>query len=65
MEGIDPLAMIASRASPILTVTHPNNWASGPGLWFDRLLGAVLPSRPVTDGKGPRPIRTGTDQPPR
>jgi hypothetical protein len=65
MEGIDPLEMLASRASPILTVTHPNNWASGPGLWFDRMLGAVLPSRPVTDGKGPRPIRTGTDQPPR
>jgi hypothetical protein len=65
MEGIDPQEMLASRASPILTVTHPNNWASGPSLWLDRMLGAALPSRPVSDGKGPRPIRTGTDQPAR
>jgi hypothetical protein len=66
MEGIDPLEMLASRDSPILTVTHPNNWASGPSLWIDRALGAVLPSRPHADGKrGSRPIRTGTDEPPR
>jgi hypothetical protein len=65
MEGIDPLELLASRASPILTVTHPNNWASGPGLWLDRMLGLALPHRPVGDGRAPRPIRTGTDQPPR
>jgi hypothetical protein len=64
MEGIDPLQLLTSRASPILTVTHPNNWASGPGLWTDRMIGAALPSRPIRDGKVPRPIRTGTDQPP-
>jgi hypothetical protein len=66
MEGIDPMEMLASGASPILTVTHPNNWASGPSLWIDRALGAMLPSRPLADGRrASRPIRTGTDQPPR
>jgi hypothetical protein len=64
MEGIDPLDRFASQESPMLTVIHPNNWASGPGLWVDRMLGAALPSRPVRDGRAPRPIRTGTDQPP-
>lgn len=64
MEGIDPLERFASQESPMLTVIHPNNWASGPGLWVDRMLGAALPSRPVRDGRAPRPIRTGTDRPP-
>ena len=64
MEGIDPAEMFATKATPILTVTHPNNWASGPSLWRDRMLGAILPSRPVADGRGSRPIRTGTDEPP-
>ncbi|HEY6653611.1 MAG TPA: hypothetical protein VI028_05755 [Solirubrobacterales bacterium] len=58
-DGIDPAELLADGTSPILSVTHPNNWASGPGLWLDRLLGAALPS------KWPRrPIRTGRDQPP-
>jgi hypothetical protein len=65
MEGIDPLELLPERGTPILTVTHPNNWASGAGLWLDRILGAVLPSRPMGNGKAPRPIRTGTDEPPR
>jgi hypothetical protein len=66
MEGIDAMELLADRASPILTVTHPNNWASGPSLWIDRALGAVLPSRALADGARPsRPIRTGTDQPAR
>jgi hypothetical protein len=64
MEGIAPMERLASHVSPLLTVTHPNNWASGPGLWLDRMLGAALPSRPVAEGKSPKPIRTGTDQPP-
>jgi hypothetical protein len=63
MEGLDPLEMFATKASPILTVTHPNNWSSGPSLWIDRMLGAALPSNPVSE-KGSKPIRTGTDQPP-
>jgi hypothetical protein len=66
MEGIDPLETIASQASPILTVTHPNNWASGPSLWTDRALTAILPTGSLADGARPsRPIRTGSDQPPR
>jgi hypothetical protein len=64
MEGLDPLEMFTTKASPILTVTHPNNWSSGPSLWIDRMLGAALPSRSVADGRASRPIRTGTDQPP-
>jgi hypothetical protein len=55
--------MFADGATPILTVTHPNNWASGPSLWIDRMLGMALPSRPV-NGRATRPIRTGTDEPP-
>jgi hypothetical protein len=64
MEGIDPLERLAAQESPMLTVIHPNNWASGPGLWFDRMLGVALPNRPIREGKVSRPIRTGTDQPP-
>jgi hypothetical protein len=63
MEGLDPLRMFADGDSPILTVTHPNNWASGPSLWTDRMLGLALPARPV-NGRGARPIRTGNDVPP-
>jgi hypothetical protein len=66
MEGIDPHELLVARATPILTVTHPNNWASGPSLWMDRALRGMLPGRPLTEGRRPsRPIRTGTDEPPR
>ena len=65
MEGIDPLEKLASRATPILTVTHPNNWASGPSLWTDRVLKAILPTGSPADGaRARRPIHTGNDQPP-
>jgi hypothetical protein len=58
-DGVDPAELFEAGTSPILCLTHPNNWASGPGLWLDRLLGAALPSKwPST------PIRTGRDQPP-
>lgn len=58
-ERVDPLELLAAGVSPILCLTHPNNWASGPSLWTDRLLSAALP------GQGwIRPIRTGTDIPP-
>ena len=42
-DGIDPGELFAAGVSPILSVTHPNNWASGPSLWLDRLLRAMLP----------------------
>jgi hypothetical protein len=58
-DGVDPAELLAEGSSPILSVTHPNNWASGPGLWLDRLLGAALPRKWPS-----RPIRTGSDQPP-
>jgi hypothetical protein len=45
-EGVDQLL---DRRSPLLLVVHPNNWVSGPGLWWDRLL--------------PGAMRTGTDEP--
>lgn len=58
-DGIDPHALLAAGVSPILCLTHPNNWASGLALWADRLLAALLPAdRPA------RPIRTGRDVPP-
>ena len=63
-EAIDPATLFASRTTPILCVTHPNNWASGPSLWLDRTLRALLP--PVLpDSNRPlnRPIRTGSDRP--
>ncbi len=63
-DGVDPSELFAVRASPILCLSHPNNWASGPSLWIDRAMRAALPGRPLAPGRRPRPIRTGTDQPP-
>jgi hypothetical protein len=50
-DGLDPIDLLIDRRSPILAVVHPNNWVSGPGLWWDR----VLPARFGT---------TGADAPP-
>jgi hypothetical protein len=64
-DGTDPEELLAAGESPILCLTHPNNWASGPALWLDRAMRGVLPHAPgraaPTAG---RPIRTGSDQPP-
>ena len=63
-EGVDPAELFASRTTPVLCVTHPNNWASGLSLWMDRMLRAVLPTvMPDSNGARNRPIRTGSDQP--
>ena len=48
--GFDPIDLLIDRRSPILLVVHPNNWVSGPALWWDRL----MPGR----------VRTGSDEPP-
>ncbi len=48
--GLDPIDLLIDRRSPILAVVHPNNWVSGPGLWWDR----AVPGR----------IRTSSDTPP-
>jgi hypothetical protein len=65
-DATDPEELLASGASPILCLTHPNNWSSGPALWLDRLLRGALPRAPgraaPTAG---RPIHTGSDRPPR
>lgn len=50
-ERTDPLQLFADATSPILCLTHPNNWSSGFSLWTDRLLAGTIPhalhSRPT------------------
>lgn len=58
-DGLDADGLLDARVSPILCLTHPNNWASGPGLWIDRILSVAVPA-----GLGRRPIRTASDEPP-
>ncbi len=48
-EGLDPIDLLIDRRSPILAVVHPNNWVSGPALWWDRAL--------------PGALHTGSDEP--
>lgn len=57
--GVDPHELLERGVSPILCLTHPNNWSSGLSLWIDRILTAALPKRWPE-----RPIRTGGDDPP-
>jgi hypothetical protein len=64
-DRIIPEELFAAGTTPILCVTHPNNWASGPSLWVDRAIRRILPMRLNDAGPWPsRPIRTGSDQPP-
>jgi len=37
-DGADPFSLLCRGATPILCLTHPNNWVSGAALWWDRLL---------------------------
>lgn len=60
-EGLDPQALIARGETPILCLTHPNNWASGPALWLDRALSAALPA--PSAGRRGRPTRSRGDAP--
>jgi hypothetical protein len=62
-DGLEPEALFAAGDSPILSVTHPNNWASGPELWLDRALRRALPAGGVAPAAG-RPIHSGPDTPP-
>jgi hypothetical protein len=34
----DPFSLLRRGATPILCLTHPNNWVSGATLWWDRML---------------------------
>lgn len=61
-EGPRPAQLFDGEVSPILCVVHPNNWSSGPSLWLDRALAAVLPAG--GDGRSRWPLRTGVDAPP-
>jgi hypothetical protein len=64
-EGDQPDRLLVRGMSPVLCLTHPNNWASGPSLWLDRALAYILPaSRSGSDVRLIRPIRTATDDPP-
>jgi hypothetical protein len=51
-DGLDPVDLLIDRRSPILAVVHPNNWVSGPGLWWDR----ILPERFGTTGSDVPPL---------
>jgi hypothetical protein len=65
-DGTDPEELLAAGASPILCLTHPNNWCSGPALWLDRVLRGALPKGPGRPAPtAGRPIHTGSDRPPR
>jgi hypothetical protein len=46
-EGFDPIDLLIDRRSPILAVVHPNNWVSGPALWWDRSVAGRL--RAISD----------------
>ncbi len=60
-DGVDADALLRDGVSPILCLTHPNNWSSGASLWRDRALRALLP--PWTAASPARPIRSGSDSP--
>jgi len=61
-DGADPVSLLVEGVSPILCLTHPNNWASGISLWADRVAAAALPA-PGGEGRA-RALRTGDDAPP-
>jgi hypothetical protein len=50
-DGLEPFSLIRERQTPILCLTHPNNWVSGATLWWDRLVAAPVHRR----GDGPPP----------
>ena len=61
-KGVDPHELLDARATPLLVVMHPNNWASSPQLWLDRLAAAVplrVAGRPVASGREAPPSRRG------
>jgi hypothetical protein len=62
-DGKNPHRALEERATPILCVTHPNNWASGPSLWTDRLLRRLLSAPSASLERRPRLVRAGRDEP--
>jgi precorrin-6B methylase 2 len=63
-DRIDPLAVVKEADSPVLCLTHPNNWCSGAALWADRLKSAILPTPALRSRRPLFGLRTGTDRPP-
>lgn len=57
----DPLELLANSVSPILCLTHPNNWSSGLSLWTDRLLAGMIPH--ALHGRPRWLIHSRTDEP--
>jgi hypothetical protein len=55
-EGLDPIDLLIDRRAPILAVVHPNNWVSGLGLWWDRVLPGTLRTGSDTPPIKPRPV---------
>ncbi|MCP9488910.1 MAG: hypothetical protein MSC31_03440 [Solirubrobacteraceae bacterium MAG38_C4-C5] len=62
-DAVDPMTLVRSLRSPILCVTHPNNWCAGPSLWVDRAARGVL-GAPRGAVDHPTWTRTGSDDPP-
>lgn len=62
-EGHEPLKQLERAATPILCLTHPNNWVGSVGLWLDRGLAAGLPS--PAPGARARIRRSRSDRPAR
>jgi hypothetical protein len=63
-DGLDPSALLTDGVTPILCLVHPNNWASGPSLWTDRVFARLLPAPSQDPAQTVRLMRTGTDLPP-
>jgi SAM-dependent methyltransferase len=64
VSGVDPVEVLGKGLSPVLLLTHPNNWCSGASLWQDRMRAAVLPApRPGSGRRARLGIRTGSDRP--
>jgi hypothetical protein len=63
-DGQDPQALLAAGVTPILCLTHPNNWSSGLSLWTDRALCTAFPERRYAWQHRPRLVHAGTDTPP-
>jgi hypothetical protein len=60
----DPGTLLERGVSPILCLTHPNNWSSGLDLWFDRVLSRAFPERRYRWQRRPRLAHSGADRPP-
>ncbi|MEX0972454.1 MAG: hypothetical protein WDZ46_04255 [Solirubrobacterales bacterium] len=50
--GQSPEALFREGETPILCLTHPNNWVSGPSLWRDRIVAEL--ARRTRDAPPPR-----------